>query len=172
LAARFLETRIGGLHVHDAHLIRLLFGMPRAVACQGRWRGEVLEYFTTQFLYEDPTKVVTAISGAINQQGRSFTHGFEIHLEKATLQYEFAVVGDEGVLLMPLTVFDKEGGATRPELGDGDPLRAFEAEINEVVRSVTSGEQSQLLAGQLARDAVVICHCQTESAKTGKVVEI
>ena len=48
------------------------------------------------FEFADPRLTVSATSGVINQQGRPFTHGFEIHLEKATLLYELAVLGGEG----------------------------------------------------------------------------
>ena len=168
--------RIGGpmldLHVHDAHFIRLLFGMPVSVTSQGRMRGEVVEYWNTQFAFEDSSLAVAATSGVIRQQGRSFTHGFEIHLEKATLQYEFAVVGDDARVLMPLTVFDADGKAIQPELEAGDPTSAFEAEIAEVTRAVKSGENSPILAGSLAEDAVLLCHKQTESVRTGKPVRV
>ena len=73
--------KVGGpmldLHVHDAHFIRLVCGMPRAVQSVGTMRGEVVERFSTQFLY-DPPRIVTATSGVIDQQGRPFTHGYEI----------------------------------------------------------------------------------------------
>ena len=55
-------------------------------------RGEVVERFTTQFLY-DPPRMVTATSGVIDQQGRPFTHAYEIYLEKATLLFDYAGVG-------------------------------------------------------------------------------
>ena len=90
---------IGGpmldLHVHDAHFIRLACGMPRAVQCAGTMRGEVVERFHAQFRFEDPQLMVTAASGVIAQQGRPFTHGYEIYLEKATLLYDFAVIGGQ-----------------------------------------------------------------------------
>ena len=54
-------------------------------------RGEVVENFNTQFFFDDPALVVTATSGVIAQQGRPFTHGFEIYLERATLLFDFAV---------------------------------------------------------------------------------
>lgn len=168
--------RIGGpmldLHVHDAHFIRLLFGMPISVTSQGRMRGEVVEYWNTQFTFEDPSLAVSATSGVIRQQGRAFTHGFEIHLEKATLQYEFAVVGDDARVLMPLTVYDAKGKATEPKLEPGDPTKAFEAELKEVARAVKSGENSPILAGSLAEDAVLLCHKQTRSVQTGKPVRV
>jgi predicted dehydrogenase len=164
--------KIGGpmldLHVHDAHWIRLLFGMPRSVFTTGRMRGDVAEYFTTQFQFDDPSLAVTATSGVIRQQGRLFEHGFEIHLERATLLFDFAVFRDGPKVLMPLTVLDDKGSVRAPQLGSSDPLDAFQAELNEVVRSVRQQRPSQVLHGDLARDAVILCHKQTASLKTGR----
>ena len=47
-------------------------------------------YLTTQYLYDDPNLTVSAVSGCRSQNGRPFTHGFEIYLERATLTFEFA----------------------------------------------------------------------------------
>ena len=58
-------------------------------------RGEVVERFTTQFLY-DPPRIVTATSGVIDQQGRPFTHGYEIYLEKATLFFDYMAIAQGG----------------------------------------------------------------------------
>lgn len=159
--------RVGGpildLHVHDAHLIRLLFGMPTSVVSRGRKRGKTVEYCNTLFGFRDPALVVGAASGVIQQQGRAFTHGFEIHLERATLQYEFAVIGGEPRTLLPLTVYEADGRVVQPALGDGDPVRAFESEISEIVRALESGKPSPILSGDLARDAVALCRMQTEA---------
>jgi len=159
------------LHIHDAHLIRVLFGMPVAVSSRGRMRGEVVEYFNSFFHFDDPRIVVSAVSGVINQQGRPFTHGFEIHFEKATLLYELAVIGD-GVEVQPLRILTSTGKVLTPKLGDGDMPPAFAREIKEVVRSVNANEPSPLLSGDLARDAIILGHKQTESVKKGKVVKI
>jgi predicted dehydrogenase len=168
-------VRVGGpmldLHVHDAHLIRLLYGMPTQVNSVGRMRGDVVEYFDTVFRFADPEVVVRATSGVINQQGRVFTHGFEIHLEKATLHFEFAGFAD-GPELMPLKVLTSNGKVVRPKLGDGDPVRGFEGEIKEVLRCVKSGQPSSVLSGELARDAVVLGHKQTESVRKGRPVKV
>jgi predicted dehydrogenase len=159
--------RVGGplvdLHVHDAHLIRLLFGMPTSLSSQGRRRGKVVEYCNTMFGFPDRSLVVGAASGVINQQGRAFTHGFEIHLERATLQYEFAVIGGQGKLILPLTVYDDKGRVQQPELGPSDPIRAFVAEIGEIARSLESGKPSPILSGDLARDAVALCRMQEKA---------
>ncbi|MBN1852610.1 MAG: Gfo/Idh/MocA family oxidoreductase [Pirellulales bacterium] len=158
------------LHVHDAHYVRLLFGMPKAVTTQGRMRGDLAEYWNTHFVFEEKNLVVSATSGVIHQQGRSFLHGFEIHLEKATLAFEFAVIGGQPELLLPLTILADDGSVERPVLDGGDPMSAFEAELTEVLRSIGSGEPSPILAGDLARDAVTICHHQTQSIATGNRV--
>lgn len=171
----FDPGQVGGplvdLHVHDAHFIRLLFGMPTAVFSQGRIRGEVVEYCNTLFQFADPSVVVNATSGVVNQQGRPFTHAYEIHLEKATMHFDFAAFSDAAEL-MPLKIVTNTGKVIRPDLGDGNPVNGFEGEIKEVVRSIQSGQPSAILSGTLARDAIVLCHKQSESVKRGKLVKI
>ena len=150
------------LHVHDAHWIRLLFGMPQSAYSLGRRRGDVVEYCQSLFRFEDPSLVVSSASGVINQQGRPFTHGFEIHLEQATLQFEFAGYSDQPET-MPLKLLRPDGSIERPDLGDVDPVCAFQREIGEVVDCLKTGEQSKILNGQLARDAIEICQMQAKS---------
>ncbi|MFN0017938.1 MAG: Gfo/Idh/MocA family protein [Pirellulaceae bacterium] len=170
-------NKVGGplvdLHVHDAHFIRLLFGMPTAVTSQGRMRGEVVEYCNTQFQFADRSLAVSAASGVINQQGRPFTHGFEIHLEKGTMFFDFAVLAGGKMLATPLTVLDGKGNADQPSMPSGDPmLGAFAAEIKEVAQCVKSGKSSLLLSGELARDAIVLCHKQQSAVSTGKTTKV
>ena len=62
------------LHVHDAHFIRLLFGMPTAVHSVGRKRGEVVSYCQSIFEFADAEYCVAASSGVVDQQGRPFNH--------------------------------------------------------------------------------------------------
>ena len=169
--------KVGGplvdLHVHDAHFIRLLFGMPTAVTSQGRMRSNVVEYCVSQFQFADPSLVVSSASGVINQQGRSFTHGFEIHLEKATLYFDLAVLAGGQLQVTPLTLLHAKGAAEYPQLPPGDPmLSAFDAEIKEVAQSIKSGQPSSLLSGDLARDAIVLCHKQTQAVKSGKALRV
>lgn len=168
--------RVGGplvdLHVHDAHLIRMLFGMPSAVTSTGRMRGDVVEYCDTLFHFdEDPSLVVRATGGVINQQGRPFTHGFEIHLERATLQYELGAFADE-VEVMPLKILTSEGEVVRPDLDGGGEIPAFTAEIEEVVRALEQNQASEILSGELARDAIRLCYRQTESVKSNTRVRV
>ena len=153
------------LHIHDAHFIRLICGMPKAVHSVGRMRGEVAEFFTTQFLFDDPTLVVTATSGVINQQGRPFTHGYEIYLEKATLLFE-------SFTETPLTVLTEDGQVEKPDLGSPDMLAAFPIELAEAVRCAETNTPSNLLDGALARDALILGHKQTQSIVERRAVEV
>ena len=83
------------LHIHDTHFdrpgLRRAAGRPIA-GC--RRRGAVV-HLTTQYLYDDPDLAVSAVSGALSQAGRPFTHGFEIYLERATLSFAFANLGGQ-----------------------------------------------------------------------------
>ncbi len=170
----FNAEAIGGplidLHIHDAHFIRVLFGMPRRIMSQGRLRKGIVEYASSQFMYDQPDRAVTAVSGVIRQQGRSFTHAFEIYLEKATLTYDFSVFDGEPVLGTPLTLLTDKGRVVHPKVPAGDPLDAFVAEIQEVKKSLNEDRASPLLDGQLAQDALGMCHLQARSAAQGKMV--
>ncbi len=176
LADFYDPDKVGGplvdLHVHDAHFIRMLFGMPRSVISQGRQRGDVVEYCNTLFSFNDPDLVVSATSGVIQQQGRAFTHGFEVHLERATLLYDFSVIDGKPELTMPLTILtsDEKDNVQRPDVGGGDEISAFQYEIEEMTRSLASGQPSPILSGELARDAITICLKQSESVQRRKPV--
>lgn len=158
------------LHIHDAHFIRLIFGMPKTVRTVGRMRGEVAELFTSQFTFEDPSLFATATSGAINQQGRPFTHAYEIYLEHATLLFDSGMGRPDASI--PATVLTHDGRVLRPKLGSGDPVDGFAGEIQEVLRCVRSNTPSALLDGKLARDAVVLGHRQTQSLVKCREVKI
>lgn len=168
--------RVGGpmldLHVHDAHFIRLLAGMPKSVASCGRLRNELAEFWYTQFDYGPQGPVVQATSGTIGQQSRPFNHGFEIHLERATLMFEFAVLGGEGHYLCPPTVITGSRQVRSPALAGGDPLDAFANEIGEVLHCLRNGSHSEILDAQIAQDAIRLCQKQTESLRKGRSVRI
>lgn len=170
LADFYDPIQVGGpvvdLHVHDAHLLRILFGMPKSVDASGRMRGQVVESFQAIYRFDDPRKVVAATSGVIDSQARPFTHGFELQLERATLQFEFAATSDAAET-MPLKVLTADGRIERPELVGGDPIDGFVAEIEEVRRSIELNEPSELLGGAAARDAIAICHAVTDSVRQG-----
>ncbi|MDR3109253.1 MAG: Gfo/Idh/MocA family oxidoreductase [Planctomycetaceae bacterium] len=162
-------NKIGGplldLHIHDAHFIRLLFGMPKAVQSVGRMRGDVPEYFNTQFLFDDKNLVVTSTSGCIMQQGRPFTHGYEVHFEKATLLCE----SFSGVVP---TVLTAEGKVEKPELPQLDEVGIFTNEMIEATTSAANNKPSAMLDGILARDALLLCHKEMEAVRSRERVTI
>jgi predicted dehydrogenase len=168
--------RIGGpmldLHVHDAHFIRLVFGMPTEVTTTGRMREGLPEFWHSQFRFANHDLVVAATSGTINQQGRGFTHGFEIHLEQATLMFDFAVIGGEGKYLCEPVLLDDKGGVQRAGLPGGDPVDAFVNELREVVHCVRDGKTSEILGAILAQDAMRLCERQAESLRCGVAVKV
>ncbi len=170
----FNRDTVGGplldLHVHDAHFIRLVFGMPRGVFSQGWCENGTVKFATSLFDY-GPDRAISATMGVIEQPGRPFTHGFELLLERATLQFEYAATtaGDES---MAIKLFDDRGEIHRAVAPPGGPLAAFEAEIAEVARSLSTGKISPLLSGDLARDAIALCEAQHESITTGKYAAV
>jgi predicted dehydrogenase len=160
------------LHVHDAHFIRLVFGMPQEVTTTGRLRNNLPEFWHSQFRFADRELVVAATSGTINQQGRAFTHAFEIHLERATLMFDYAVIGEAGRYLCEPTLLDSDGQVQKPELPGGDPIDAFVSELREVTHAVRDGKASETLGAMLAQDAMRMCEAQSESLRTGQPVKL
>ena len=152
------------LHIHDTHFIGLVCGVPREVSSSGIVENGAVTYLLTAYRYGPGGPVVTCASGAVSLGGRPFVHGYEIYLERATLTYESGTT--------PLTVITKDG-SHRPDLpGGDDPLAAFTAELQDAVYGVSAGKEPDLLSGQLARDALVLCHREIESVKTGKAVAV
>lgn len=153
------------LHIHDTHFIGLVCGVPRQVFAVGSVEKDAVSYLTTSYLYGPGGPAVTCSSGAVCMSGRPFVHGFEIYLEKASLLY------DSGGT--PLTLLTATGESSQPQLvGGGDPLSAFTDEIQTAVNGVVSGKEPDLLSGQLASDALVLCHRECDSVKTGQIVAV
>jgi predicted dehydrogenase len=104
----------------------------------------------------------------IGQQGRSFTHGFEIYLERATLSYDFSVVDGMPRTNVPLTLFLSSGKVVMPKLPEAD---GFVAELTEAIRAIRGGQVSDLLSGELALDALALCHREIESVLKARPVK-
>jgi predicted dehydrogenase len=157
--------------VHDAHFIRLLFGMPREVTVAGRERDGLAEFWHAQFRFPERDLVVEATCGTIGQQGRAFVHGYEIHLERATLAFEFAVIGGEGQYLCKPVLVDERGHVQRPRLPGSDPVDAFADELGEVQRCIRERRPSEILGADLAQDAMRICEKESLSLQRGRAVK-
>jgi predicted dehydrogenase len=153
------------LHIHDTHFLALVCGVPARVFSTGVVQDGVVQYLTTQYLYGPGQQSISCSSGAVAQKGRPFVHGFEIYLEGATLTFESGAI--------PLTVLTADGQVERPPLSGGDdPVEAFTAEIQAAVDGVAAGRGPDLLSGQLARDALLLCHKECESVLGGEAVAV
>jgi predicted dehydrogenase len=169
-------ARSGGpaidLHIHDTHYVGLVCGVPRVVFSRGVEAEGAVLYLSTQYLYDSPGPVVSAVSGALSQSGRPFSHGFEIYLDRATLAFGASTLGDEFHVATPLSVIRPDGSVERPELGSGDPIAGFTDELEVAVGSVRQGQAAPALSGELARQALRLCHAEIESVRTGKPVTL
>ena len=56
--------------------------------------------------------------------------------------------------------------------GSGEPIDAFASELTAAVEAVATGTPSPKLSGELARQALRLCHAEIESARTGRTVEL
>ncbi len=153
----YFKDKVGGplvdLHVHDLHWIQLLFGKPLGVHAVGRMQGDVAKFVHVIYDYGKQNLAVSSSSGVIDGPGRPFTHGFELHLEDATLQHEFAAFSDTAET-MPLKIVTRDGQVIRPELPAGDDVDAFVSEIEDMAESVTTRQAAPRLDGVLASQAI------------------
>ncbi len=166
-------AQVGGplidLHVHDAHFIRLLFGMPKRVICSAEMRDGVVKYGYSLMEFDSPGCIVSTASGVSDQTARPFCHGFEIQFEKAAMQFELSAL-TQGVDILPLKVLGQDGVALAPDLPTSDEITAFSCEIDDAVASIRSGRVEPRLDGLIARDAIHICQCLQQSAESGNWV--
>ena len=161
------------LHIHDTHFISLICGVPKSVHSRGIIENGVAQYLTTQYTFEKPDLAVSCVSGGIAAKGLEFAHGFELYLEKATLLYEANTLGGNWVVNRPLTLVLSNGKAESPKLKAGaEWCAAFTVELQTAVEAVRTGQPARLLSGELARDALKLCHLETQSAISGKSVAV
>ncbi|MFM8397644.1 MAG: Gfo/Idh/MocA family protein, partial [Pirellula sp.] len=153
----YQADKVGGplvdLHVHDLHWIQLLFGRPKRTHAVGRMHGSVAKYVHVLYEFDSPDIAVSSSSGVIDGPGRPFTHAFELHLQDATVHFEFAAHSDTAES-MPLKVITRDGQVLRPELPAADDIDAFQAEIDEMAHSVLSRTAAPRLSLQHAAGAV------------------
>lgn len=159
--------KVGGplvdLHVHDAHLIRMLLGMPTAAHSACRLKDGVPKYVETVFRFADPELVVGATSGVIDQHSRGFTHGYDAQFERANVQFEGVAFGDGSGAGIPLTVAHSDGRVERPadEAAGADP---FVLELDAAAQAVRGGQTHPALQAKTAVDAIRICEMQVPNA--------
>lgn len=168
--------KLGGwgidLHIHDNHFISLACGVPQAVFSRGILEDGFVNHVHTQYVYEDASIAVSAVSGGIAAEGLAFAHGFEIYLENATMIYSAGTLGGAWCADRPLTLIEN-GKARQPKLKGGTEwCAAFTQELQTAVDAVKSGQAPKLLSAELARDALRMCHAEAKSIASGKAVRV
>lgn len=169
--------KLGGwgvdLHIHDNHYIGLVCGVPRAVFSRGLLMDGLVNHVSTQYVYDDPEKTVTSISGGIAANGLKFGHSFEIFLEEATLQFDAGTYGSDWVVNRPLTLITNDGAVSQPSPGGrSEWCGAFTDELQEAVAAVRDNTPPPTLNGQLALDALRICDAEARSIAGGAIVSL
>ena len=187
----FEPDRVGGplidLQIHDAHLARILFGMPAAAhtachlseACtQGgggvpRRYETVLDYPPVSQEESEPNPptlgggsylnehapVVSLVGGVTATPGRTFSHGYEVSFAEATVRFEFTAYSDGQSDTIPVTVMHADGRVERPELGSDDPVDAFAAQFHAVA-TASADSMPPALDPTIAADAIQIAEMQ------------
>ena len=132
--------------------------MPNAVFSRGILAtGNFAASLTTQYIYNDRDLSISCSAGGMSQSGRTFSHGFEIYLERATLLYEFATLGGQPATLIPLTLLTEAGVVKQVDLGEAGPIDAFTDEIQYAVDAINGGYEPTALSAVGARDALALC---------------
>jgi len=163
-------ARVGGplidLHVHDAHLMRLLFGMPSAVTARATLKEGHPKFIETIIDFPDG-RFAAATCGVTDSPARPFCHGYEVQFEKATLQFDFVALSN-GVESLPLKVLHADGRIEQPALGSGDMIDAFTAELSLAADIAAGRQKESILDGTLAADALTICQAIERAALSGR----
>ncbi|MBV9866378.1 MAG: Gfo/Idh/MocA family oxidoreductase [Abitibacteriaceae bacterium] len=152
------------LHIHDTDFVHYVAGVPQRVQSTGVVaKNGAITYLQTQYLYAGGGPCITCQSGAIATPSLMFEHGYDIYLEKATLQYNNLFTGDDIWLY--------------PEKGQKRVLRprrkeAFVAQLQHATECVAANRESDIIAAPLARQALAVCLQEQKSVLTGKAVNI
>jgi predicted dehydrogenase len=169
--------KLGGwgidLHIHDNHFISHVCGTPQRVFSNGLQVDGFVNHVHSQYVFDDPELAVSCVSGGIAATGYQFGHGFELYLENATIFFDAGTVAGEWTVSRPLTLVTNDGKAIQPELDASDSwCGAFTDELQVAVDAVRSGVEPRILSGELARDALKLCHAEAKSIATRQAVDV
>lgn len=152
------------LHIHDTDFVHYLAGVPQSVRATGVVGPDgAVQYIQTQYLYKEDNFCISAQSGALSMPALGFEHGFDIYLEKATLQYNNLFTGND-IWLYPAAGEKQTLTPRRPE--------AFVAQLQHAVECVNAGKDSALISGSSARMALKVCLNELEAVISGSEVKV
>ena len=152
------------LHIHDTDFVHFLAGVPNSVQSRGVVRANgAITYLQTQYVYADGGPCVSAQSGALSMPGMQFEHGFDIYLERATLQHNCLFTGND----IWLYANDEAKKVMTPQRPDG-----FVAELEHAATCVATQTESDLISAAVARQALAVCLLEQESVLSGRAVAV
>ena len=169
--------KLGGwgidLHIHDNHFICHACGVPNAVFSRGILQEGFVNHVHSQYLYDDAELAVSCVSGGIAAKGLAFGHGFELYFENATLLYDAGTYGDEWVVNRPLTLIHQSGEIELVEPpGGSEWCSAFTDELQLAVDVLTKGKSPGALDGNMALQALRLCHAEAESIQSRSICQL
>lgn len=169
--------KLGGwgidLHIHDNHFICAAIGVPQKVFAQGIAREGLVNHVHSNYLFNDKDLAISCVSGGIAPPQLQFAHGFEIIFEKGMVLFNAGTMGGEWVVDRPLTLTAGNSKPRQPKLkGGSEWYSAFTIELQEMVNCIKSGTKSELLSGELARDALKLCFAEAKSIAGRKLVNV
>ena len=170
-------AKLGGwgidLHIHDNHFIGLLCGVPQKVFSRGIMEQGLVNHLHTQYVYDDPELSVSCVSGGIAPTHLQFSHGYEVIFEKGALLFSAGTIGGEWVVDRPLTEIAGSKKPKSPKLkGGSEWCSAFTEELRTACETVGKGTPPEILSGQLALDALKICHAEAKSIESGRIMSV
>lgn len=153
------ESRSGGalvdFHVHDADMIRWLFGNPQSVSALGRnvFPGSGYDIISAQYVYQD-SKIVSAEADWSLPPSFGFEMSYRIGFD------EGAVIFTGGVV----TVYPKDGPSFTPELSADT---GFYREIIYLADCLMNGREPSVSLGGDVIDSIRLVETEKSSADNG-----
>ncbi len=153
------ETRSGGalvdFHVHDADMIRWLFGNPEAVTAIGRnvFPGSGYDILSAQYRYPD-RKVVSAEADWSLPPSLGFEMSYRVGFDEASVVFAGGTV----------TVYPKDGPSLTPELS---PDTGFYREIVYLADCLRNGVKPSVSLGDDVAESIRLVEAEKSSTDAG-----
>jgi len=149
------------LHIHDTDFVYYLFGKPNAVRSQGysKTSGKT-DHVTTQFIYGDHPKIVTAEGSWCMADEFAFTMRYTVNFENATA--DFDITRDN-----PLIVYHRRQAKNIELEGDG-----YNNELKYLVDCINNGNPPRVVTGADAVASIQLVEAEQKSIDTGEAVSV